>query len=90
MRPPFLLGAGVALALASPHPARAFDADRVMAFCLAGFQAAMTAASRTPPAGMADFTCRCFLDRVRAGSPIEKATALCRDRAAARFPLGQP
>jgi hypothetical protein len=90
MRLRILLGSGLALALALPHPAAAFDAERVMAFCQAGFLAAMSAASRTPPAGMADFTCRCFVDRVRAGSPIDVATNECRAKAAARFPLKGP
>jgi len=85
-----LLGGGLAVALLVPSRALAFDADRVMAFCQAGFMAAMTAASRTPPAGMADFTCRCFVDRVRAGSPIDDATSVCRAQAAARFPLAAP
>ncbi|MCS5691859.1 hypothetical protein NZK33_07650 [Cyanobium sp. FGCU-6] len=85
-----LLGGGLALALLVPPRAVAFDADRVMAFCQAGFMAAMTAASRTPPSGMADFTCRCFVDRVRAGRSIDDATAVCRAQAAARFPLPPP
>lgn len=85
-----LLSSGLALAMAHPHPASAFDAERVMVFCQAGFLAAMTAASRTPPVGMADFTCRCFVDRVQAGSPIDVATEVCREKAAARFPLAGP
>ncbi|MCS5699344.1 hypothetical protein NZK32_09870 [Cyanobium sp. FGCU-52] len=90
MRLRILLGSGLTLALALPDPAAAFDAERVMAFCQAGFLAAMTAASRTPPPGMADFTCRCFVDRVQAGTPIDVATDGCRERAAARFPLAGP
>jgi len=84
MRLQILLGSGLALALALPHPAAAFDAERVMAFCQAGFLAAMSAA------WMADFTCRCFVDRVQAGSSIAVATDVCRAKAAARFPLAGP
>lgn len=93
MTPPRLrivLGGGLAVALLFTPRAEAFDAERVMAFCQAGFMAAMSAASRTPPPGMADFTCRCFVDRVRAGSSIDVATSICRDQAAARFPLAAP
>jgi hypothetical protein len=85
-----VLAGALPVALLLPPGARAFEADRVMAFCQAGFMAAMTAASRTPPAGMADFTCGCFVERVRAGTPIDEATTVCRDQAAKRFPLAAP
>ncbi|MFY8148814.1 MAG: hypothetical protein ACOVNL_06295 [Prochlorococcaceae cyanobacterium] len=76
-----LLGGAAVL----PAPARAFDGDQVMALCLAGFQAAMSTAGKQAPAGMAEFTCTCFLEQVKAGAGLDQARTTCRDRAAGRF-----
>lgn len=77
-----------ALPLASlliPHPAQAFDRGRVMGLCTAGFDAAMSAAQKTAPAGMASFTCQCFVDKVEKGESIDQARLSCRQQAASRY-----
>lgn len=74
-----------AAAVAGAAPARAFDASRVNSLCLAGFNAAMAAAGKTAPAGMADFTCQCFSERLEQGQSIDQARVQCRDAAAAQF-----
>lgn len=67
--------------------ARAMDTSMVMRLCMAGFEAAMQASAKTPPAGMGSFTCTCFVDRVQAGSSITDAQNHCREQAAARYKL---
>lgn len=77
---------GLALAAAAAPPAaRAFDASRVSALCLASFNTAMTAAGKTAPAGMAEFTCNCFSTRLQQGQSIDQARTACRDAAAQKF-----
>ena len=66
-------------------PAQAFDASRVNGFCLAGFNAAMTAAGKTAPPGMADYTCNCFSSQLQQGQSIEQARVFCRAAAAQKF-----
>ncbi|CAK6690141.1 hypothetical protein VB716_01380 [Synechococcus sp. CCY9201] len=68
-------------------PAGAVDGNQVKALCMAGFNAAMAAAGKTPPAGMGEFTCTCFLEQVEAGSNIDQARTTCRDKAATRYPV---
>ncbi|MCT0223583.1 hypothetical protein KQ310_00115 [Synechococcus sp. CS-1328] len=75
------------LGIGQAAPARAVDGDQVKALCMAGFNAAMGAAGKTPPAGMGEFTCTCFLEQVEAGSNIDQARSICRDKAAARYPV---
>ncbi len=74
-----------ATAAALSPAARAFDASRVNAFCLAGFNTAMAASGKTAPPGMADFTCTCFSNRLQQGQSIDQARVACRDEAAKRF-----
>lgn len=75
-----------AAATAALAPAAlAFDASRVNAFCLAGFNTAMAASGKTAPAGMADFTCTCFSNRLQQGQSIDQARVACRAEAAKRF-----
>lgn len=78
---------GVALtAAASSVPAaRAFDAGSVNALCLAGFNTAMTAAGKTAPKGMAEYTCSCFSTRLQQGQSIDQARTACREAAAQKF-----
>ena len=75
----------VAVAAGSLPAAHAFDASRVNAFCLAGFNAAMTAAGKTAPPGMAEFTCTCFSNRLQQGQSIDQARVECRNEAAQKF-----
>jgi hypothetical protein len=56
-----------------------------MGLCIAGFDAAMSAARKTAPAGMAQFTCQCFVDKVEKGESIDQARLACRQQAASRF-----
>ena len=80
-----LAGVVVAAAVGALPTARAFDAGRVNAFCLAGFNTAMAAAGKTAPAGMAEFTCNCFSERLQQGQSIDQARVACRSAAAQRF-----
>lgn len=72
-------------AVSAPMAARAFDASSVNGFCLAGFNAAMTAAGKTAPPGMAEYTCNCFSDQLQQGQSIEKARVFCRAAAAQKY-----
>ena len=63
------------------------DSDTITRLCLAGFNAAMAHAGKTPPAGMGDYTCKCFLDAVNAGGSIQSAQATCKQKAAERYKL---
>ena len=77
--------AAATAATAFAPAARAFDASRVNAFCLAGFNTAMAASGKTAPPGMADFTCTCFSNRLQQGQSIDQARGACREEAAKRF-----
>lgn len=79
-----LWGLGLA-AVTAPPAARAFDAGSVNGLCLAGFNTAMTAAGKTAPAGMAEFTCNCFSTRLQQGQSIDQARTACRNAAAQKF-----
>jgi hypothetical protein len=68
-------------------PAGAVESNQVKALCMAGFNAAMAAAGKTPPAGMGDFTCACFLEQIESGRNIDQARTTCKDKAAARYPM---
>ena len=80
-----LLGLALAGSSSTLAPAQAFDATRVNSFCLAGFNTAMTAAGKTAPAGMAEYTCNCFSTRLQQGQSIDQARTACREAAAQRF-----
>ena len=77
--------AGLLLAGSTAAPALAFDASRVNGFCLTGFNAAMAAAGKTAPPGMAEYTCNCFSDQLQQGQSIEQARGFCRAAAAQKF-----
>ena len=65
---------------------KAADQDgAVTKLCLAGFNAAMSHAGKTPPSGMGRYTCSCFLEQVTDGASITEAQATCKSRAAERF-----
>lgn len=76
--------AGSLLIGASPAPAAVNNAQ-VTNLCLAGFNAAMEAARKTPPPGMGEFTCACFLEQVQNNAGINQARETCKARAAARY-----
>ena len=67
---------------------RATEAESVInRLCLAGFYAAMAQAGKTPPPGMGDFTCDCFLQQVNEGRSIQTAQDTCKQKAAQQFDI---
>ena len=69
--------------LISAAPVSSQDNNLLKSFCLAAFKAAMAQAGETPPSGMGEETCNCFLDEVGGGAGIDTARETCKDRAAA-------
>ena len=61
--------------------------DLITKFCLASFNAAMTNAGKSPPAGMGAFTCECFLKEVKQGGSIEASQTTCKEQAASLYKL---
>ena len=59
----------------------------IRSFCLVAFKAAMESAGKTPPDGMGDYTCSCFMERLAGGAEIEESRAQCTQEAARRFPV---
>lgn len=55
--------------------------------CMAAFDSAMHQAGKTPPAGMGDFTCDCFLRQVEQGAGLDVAQGTCKEQAAKKYPL---
>ena len=68
--------------LIAATPATSQDNNLLKSFCLAAFKAAMAQAGETPPPGMGEETCSCFLDEVGGGAGIEAARETCKQRAA--------
>ena len=71
--------------LISAAPVTSQDNNLLKSFCLAAFKAAMSQAGETPPSGMGEETCNCFLDEVVGGAGIDTARKTCKDRAAAIY-----
>ena len=71
--------------LISASPVTAQDNNLLKSFCLAAFKAAMAQAGETPPLGMGEETCNCFLDEVGGGAGIDTARETCKGRAAATY-----
>ena len=55
--------------------------------CLLNFNSEMNLAGKTPPQGMAVFTCNCFLKKVSIGTSIDSAQAECKKEAAKKFKI---
>ena len=68
--------------LIAATPATGQDNNLLKSFCLAAFKAAMAQAGETPPPGMGEETCSCFLDEVGGGAGIDAARETCKQRAA--------
>ena len=66
-------------------PATSQDNNLLKSFCLAAFKAAMAQAGETPPPGMGEETCSCFLDEVGGGAGIDAARETCKQRAAETY-----
>lgn len=79
------LSATSSLLAGSAPAAAAIDTSRVSGLCLAGFNAAMEAARKTPPPGMGEFTCACFLEQVQNNVGINQARETCKAKAAAKY-----
>ena len=71
--------------LISVAPVTSQDKNLLKSFCLAAFKAAMSQAGETPPSGMGEETCNCFLDEVAGGAGIDTARETCKGRAAAIY-----
>jgi hypothetical protein len=71
--------------LISAAPVTGQDNNLLKSFCLAAFKAAMAQAGETPPPGMGEETCNCFLDEVGGGAGIDTARETCKGRAAAAY-----
>ena len=61
--------------------------NAITTMCLVGFNAAMANAGKTPPAGMGQFTCQCFLDQLNAGEVISSAQSKCQAKASAHYDI---
>ena len=71
--------------LIAATPATSQDNNLLKSFCLAAFKAAMAQAGETPPPGMGEETCSCFLDEVGGGAGIDAARKTCKQRAAETY-----
>ena len=68
------------------HPALADgDQNLIRKMCMVAFTSAMKEAGQTPPAGMGDFTCGCFLDQLSEGAGFDDAQVRCKQEAARRY-----
>ena len=59
----------------------------VQAYCLAAFQQEMWQAGKVAPKGMADFACRCVVDRLTEGTSLSLARNYCRESTARRYSM---
>ena len=75
------------LVLAIPPTQAAGDNQLIRSMCMAAFDSAMHQAGKTPPAGMGDFTCDCFLRQVEQGAGLDVAQGTCKEQAAKKYPL---
>ena len=55
--------------------------------CHATFNSEMTIAGKTPPNGMVEFTCNCFVEQVSFGYSVESAKNKCKENASKEFNL---
>ncbi|MEB3333495.1 MAG: hypothetical protein VKP70_00770 [Cyanobacteriota bacterium] len=77
-----------ALAHQLAGPARGADIGSVVqAYCLVAFEQEMAQSGKVAPAGMADYACRCVVDRLTQGTSIDSARTACRASTARRFSL---
>lgn len=62
-------------------------APMVQAYCLAAFKQEMWQAGKVAPVGMADFACRCVVDRLTEGTSLTSARSYCRESTARRYSM---
>ena len=53
--------------------------------CLLNFNAQMKSLGKVPSPEIADFTCKCFLNKIKNGSSIESAKDYCKKEASVKF-----
>ena len=76
------------LALLTIQPAKGDQPKNfITRLCLAGFRSEMTESNFIPPPGMGDFTCKCFLDEIKAGASISSAQSTCKEIASEKYNL---
>lgn len=81
-----LTAAVLGLLLLTTLPASAEDdGAMIKRFCLAAFDAAMKQAGETPPAGMGESTCDCFIEQVNLGAGLDAAKQTCTAEAVKAF-----
>lgn len=69
-------------------PVRSANIDAVVqAYCLVAFEQEMAQSGKVAPAGMADYACRCMVDRLTQGTSIDSARSACRASTARRYSL---
>ena len=61
------------------------DGALIKRFCLAAFNAATKQAGATPPAGMGESTCDCFIKQVNQGAGLDAAKQTCTAEAIKAF-----
>ena len=61
------------------------DETMIKRFCLAAFDAATKQAGVTPPAGMGESTCNCFIKQVNQGAGLDAAKQTCSAEAIKEF-----
>ena len=66
-------------------PVTSQDNNLLKSFCLTAFNAAMAQVRETPPPGMGEQTCSCFLDEVASDAGIDTARDTCKQRAAVAY-----
>jgi len=75
------------LVLAIPPTQAAGDNKLIRTMCQAAFDSAMAEAGKTPPQGMGDFTCSCFIKQVEQGSGFDTAKETCKQAAVKKYPM---
>ena len=61
------------------------DQGLIRRMCMVAFSSAMNEAGETPPPGMGEFACGCFLDQLEGGAGFEAARTSCKQEAARRY-----
>ncbi|MFN9621380.1 MAG: hypothetical protein ACK587_00865 [Cyanobacteriota bacterium] len=59
----------------------------VQAYCQAAVEQEVSQSGKVPPSGMADYACRCVVDRLGEGMSVASARNTCRASTVRRYPL---
>ncbi|MEB3318866.1 MAG: hypothetical protein VKO39_12100 [Cyanobacteriota bacterium] len=72
----------------SGGPARSSGLDSIVqAYCQVAVEQEIAQSGRVPPAGLADYACRCVVDRLTQGMSVDSARSSCRASTARRYSL---